>query len=397
MSQPDFTTGKVFLSYERGRADEVRLLAEALKDGGVQVWQDVRDLGAERVMPEIRRELEHPDTVGAVLWVTPEAGYSEVVLGLEIPRSFERGREGGFFVLPVAAGGLPWQTVVAIGRKTRIVGKLDEWNIEDAADPMTTEAATRLARRVLRERFRQIHDALPAWDPLEIGLYARPDAHAGPGHHHLLDWRHRFDGQEARPGAWEEHLLPALYNLVYGVATRAPGRTIHARGLISLAAATALGEAFQEPRGVELGWWQDSGGRETLWSLGEKEEDSGFEARVEDGDPGSEDVALCLSVGEDVKPFLQASQDDLPSFRQRIFLERQGDYPHELTPGEAVHLARLTIRTLRDHLPFRRAHLFLAGPVGLAVLVGRLLDPIPEVQTYELVAGKYRPAALLRP
>jgi hypothetical protein len=49
----------------------------------------------------------------------------------------------------------------------------------------------------------------------------------------------------------------------------------------------------------------------------------------------------------------------------------------------------------------RRIHLFIAGPAGLGVLVGQLLNGLGPTQTYEHVPsdgiGHYRRAVLLHP
>ena len=59
MSAPS-ATGKVFLSYKRERKDEVRRFAEALQEVGVEVWQDVRNLGAARVVASGKRRIAAP-------------------------------------------------------------------------------------------------------------------------------------------------------------------------------------------------------------------------------------------------------------------------------------------------------------------------------------------------
>ena len=71
--------------------------------------------------------------------------------------------------------------------------------------------------------------------------------------------------------------------------------------------------------------------------------------------------------------------------------------------GKAVHLARLVVKSARkareEYRVSGRVHLFIAGPVGLGMLVGQLLNTLGQVQTYEHIpegaVGHYSPAALL--
>lgn len=57
--------------------------------------------------------------------------------------------------------------------------------------------------------------------------------------------------------------------------------------------------------------------------------------------------------------------------------------------------------TRREYGNIGTAHLFMAVPAGLAMMIGQLLNTFGAVQTYEHVtvdgSGQYRPAALLRP
>ena len=75
------------------------------------------------------------------------------------------------------------------------------------------------------------------------------------------------------------------------------------------------------------------------------------------------------------------------------------------TPGEATDVA-LTVQdgmraARREYGNIGTAHLFMATPAGLAMLIGQLLNTFGSIQTYEHVtidgSGQYKPAALLRP
>jgi len=117
----------------------------------------------------------------------------------------------------------------------------------------------------------------------------------------------------------------------------------------------------------------------------------------------SYDLALLVSVNARVEAAVAKS--DVPSFRTVFEINHPSDCSAHLdTFGQALHVARLVrdaARSAKAEYPdTNRIHLFMAVPVGLAMLIGQLLNTLGPVQTYEHVptdaVGKYRMAALLR-
>ena len=84
-----------------------------------------------------------------------------------------------------------------------------------------------------------------------------------------------------------------------------------------------------------------------------------------------------------------ASASDLPEFSAvSLIAPKNGRYPASIqSPGQAVHLARLVADQIRrartEHPHLECTHVFLSGPVGLAVLIGQQLNGLGPVQTYE--------------
>ncbi len=105
-------TGKSFVSYRRTRLGEVAELVASLKERGLPTWQDIEDLRTEPTEAEIRNVLASDDIANVLLWVTPDVGQSPMITRVEVPCAVERHkRQDGFFILPVAAGGLGYEEV----------------------------------------------------------------------------------------------------------------------------------------------------------------------------------------------------------------------------------------------------------------------------------------------
>jgi hypothetical protein len=275
-----------------------------------------------------------------------------------------------------------------------------------AVDPIGPSDAAEIAGRVLRRRVTAIHAALPAGAPLKLVLHTRkaPASMIGAL---SLRWLYRCEGREARTGAWKDFLLPALQTVAKVIEETAPGRSVEATGLASIAAITALGSEFLAPRRLPISWEQYTVGREPqLWSLSAPREDSGFQIKCESRDLGGKDLAVLIAVTDHVEPAFGASRDALPAFRALLRVWKNGDPPHDLaSAGQAVELAysiqREIRKTVKEYPEIVCVHLFMAVPLGLAMMIGQLLNNVNAVQTYELVtsaAGKsYKPAALLHP
>ena len=123
------------------------------------------------------------------------------------------------------------------------------------------------------------------------------------------------------------------------------------------------------------------------------------------GDVEADDLAILISVNANVSAAVADSHESLPPFRAYVHASpADGSSSAELqTSGQALDVARraiLEVRKARQKYGVRgQVHLFMAVPVGLAMLVGQLLNTLGQVQTYEHIpqgaTGHYAAAALL--
>lgn len=402
-------TGRSFLSYRRLRSDEAALLIAAQHDHGIPTWQDTQNLGSVPTEDEIRRTLADPTTASAVLFITPEIEASPIIRNVEIPKVIQRAEAGdGFFVVPLAAGGLNYARAANISSNYLSAQNLADWNMHRVAAPtLTADHAAEIARRVLTQRMQAVHHHLPPGTPLRVGFFVRRPPPFEPGIALTLDWSPRFTGKEAPPPVWRDTLLPSLSQIADAIRQHAPGRDVEAFGIPTLPAALALGCAFMSTTGIGLSWRQLTTGRpDQLWTLSATRQESGFKARTWSKHPGARDLAVLVSVADNTEPLFAACQCNLPPLRALVHIQPSGSYPHSAaSPGEAADIAfkaQDAMRTARrDYGNLGTVHLFIAAPAGLAVLIGQLLNTFGAVQTYEHVAadgsGHYRPAVLLRP
>jgi hypothetical protein len=402
-------TGRCFVSYRRARAAEAELLVLSLHDVGVPTWQDIVNLDAEPTEDELGRVLDDDSTASGLLWITPEIVDSPIIKKVEVPKILERRRRGdGFFVQPVAAGGLDYDEAARIAGQHLGVDTLATWNLEKVdVNPIAPADAAHVAELVLRRRVKEIAARLEPGEPVRLSIHTRARAPLSAGTAVVLDWSHRFNGRLAPADTWDDRLLPALTVVAATIREIAPGRRVEASGLVALPAAVALGAAFIAPAGVELAWCQSRAGHEDqVWSLAAERVAAPVDINQLSAAASSQDMAVVVSMNHDAEEALRHSESEVPTFRGYVRLRGPGGDPaHLATPGQAADAAFCLIESVgaarRRWRDIRRIHLFIAGPAGFAILVGQLLNGLGPVQTYEHIpndsVGHYRRAALLHP
>lgn len=411
-------TGRCFVSYRRSHSDDVARIIEAMLDLGVPPWQDRRDLDSEPVAGAIKEAIEATSTAGCLFWVSEDFADSPTISRLEAPLICSRcHQDPDFFIETWLADGLPYERASAVFRPAGIASDVSAtWNLKQAsciptvlADGTTglrideTEARV-VATALLKRRLAKIHEHLPLGEPIRLLLSAHAEAGEAflPGFGVQINWARHFSHRFAPPSVWSDRLLPALAAVLDAMRASAPGRAIAAEGRATLAACLALGRTFREVTDIPLTWRQKPAN--STWSLAGPMADCGFARDQRDHDLGSDELAVLVSVTGDVEPAVVATTG-LPRFRALLTVKpTDGSTRRELTEdGQAAHLARLIVGAIREARKelrtINRTHLFIAGPAGLAILVGQLLNAVGPVQTYEHEqsdgVGSYRAAALL--
>lgn len=400
--------GRCFVSYRRSRAAEVSDLGRRLRVRGIPVWVDISDLGPGSTEEQIRKALEDEGCAAAVAWITPEVADSSVIRRVEVPGIVRRvSRNDGFFGVFVAAGGLDYEGAAKIAAENLGATDLRFWNQHRVdGDPATPEELDFVADVVLAQRLEGIAKSFESGEPLRVGLWVRRQPPATSDSDLQLDWTDSFIGRQANLGSWDADLLPALASVQQEVGRHLGSRRLILHGYPTLAAAVAVGRAFPAVAGMPVTWEQlAEDGSYAEWSLSTPAEPSGFAITSTGMDPNGEGLALLVSVMHDTT-LAFAATSDLPAMRAALEVIPNGGNPlRRLTPGAARQLATEladAIRRAREtYIGVKDVHLFLAGPVGLAIMVGQLLNAVGPITIYEHLddsaVGVYRPELRLPP
>lgn len=117
--------------------------------------------------------------------------------------------------------------------------------------------------------------------------------------------------------------------------------------------------------------------------------------------PNGRDLAVLVSVANDVEPAFESSLPDLPAFRAivRAWSSKFGTEAigNAGQAADASFKIRDAIKAAPNAYPgLGCIHLFMVVPSGLALMLGQLLNTLVNVQTYDLEASeagsRYRPS-----
>lgn len=409
--------GRMFICYSRKRLDDVTNIIHSFADHGIPTWQDVKDLSNRQTETEIRSVLQGSDISGAIMYVTPEVGDSPMIKTVEAPEIIKRAVADRDFIL-VIVGTLDYKSVGEMFQGHIGAQNLSTWNILKVdSDPLTREDAVKLSKRVLIQRVQAIHRRIPSGEFFPIQFAVRKPLPHTDNFALTVDWSHHFKDRNVRSeNTWENVLLPAIRNVISAVEQGAPQRGIEVSGNPTLSAALALGAECLATRGINLVWKQFTPGQPLSdWSLRSKHEtsrikkqESVFSACITPRNVAANDLALLLSITNNVEPDFSRFVKLLPLLRAVIHVanfQQENVIPrNDLTPRQVQDVAAEAIRALRDARNEYRTggavHVFMAAPAGLACILGQLLNTFGEVVTYEHdqdVPERYIRAVVLRP
>lgn len=408
-------TGKCFISYRRSHVSDVESLIGAMLDVGVPPWQDRRDIRSVPLGPALREAIASNDVGSALLWVTRNFAESEVVHRLEEPEILERERRrDGFFVETCLADDIAYEDAPSFCAAARNQRHLERVGVEAVAGAagqawrMVSGEPQRVAARVLDRRIRAVALSLDSTDPLRIHFNAfggRPD-HFAPGYAAILNWSRHFDQRFASPQTWKDVLLPALAALYQSCAAHGQGRAASVSGPASITAGLALGHTFREVTGLRLIYEHQNGQN---WCLNTASSGNcGYAAEpLEEPHVAGSELAVLVCVTGDVRSAFDSTFQPSGNLKFGGLIKirpSDGSARRDIANAdEASGLARFIAKEIgeaRQRLrTIRRTHLFFNGPVGVAMLLGQLLNAQGPIVCYEHqqadAIGFYRESATL--
>ncbi|MDX2408750.1 SAVED domain-containing protein [Streptomyces microflavus] len=270
-------------------------------------------------------------------------------------------------------------------------------------DQRALEAGTGWVAKMVRNGQRQLTQAMVEDAVEELALKAgparavlsiatlKPDPMA-PDADHAIDWVDRFEGDseytKRRP------LSPNTWDQLQADIEAAPGRlpagttAVSVTGSIRLAPAFLVGATFRMVTGTDLAVLQRGRGGSQLWTTNDSFEDAlapeVAEHEIGQGDEIAVAIAVSTEIVTDVLEYLR--EQNLPVSRLIVLAPPNGKANDGSVSGSTA--ANALAVGIRDHLRrsarrVQRMHLFLACPMGLAVLLGNRWNRLCQTVVYE--------------
>ena len=209
--------------------------------------------------------------------------------------------------------------------------------------------------------------------------------------HEVLNWSGYFERKTrkiALPTVWQGELLPQLSDLQKRIRASGTIRLIRLEGSACLSAGIALGYTFPEvaeyiieihPRlGQKIVPWRTDILQQKTYRLNSQEN----HIRVD-----GKDLAVKFNIVADVTNDLERYISETGTqFKIILELTPENGIGEIISNESAIGYARDAKRLIREvtnKYGINKIHLFFAGPLGLAIFFGQLLNSMPEIQCYE--------------
>ena len=330
--------------------------------------------------------------------VSPQVATSPMVKVVEASAILDRYKKRDGFLLKPVLINLDYPDIDRVLDRPGAFQELSRVDIlKVPSETLQAGDARRIARAIVKLRLRMIKAVDPD-APFALGLFSRRTS-GDDGYALRHDVTPYFDGRFATDGTYGT-IEAALCDSASALAATGHRIQIAARGNAALPLGVLFGAVYS-PFVFDLVWLQSAPGTSPEdWSLKTGIEDVDLDIRVSKGDPQCEDLVLAVSINADVEhaiaEYLETHPLDPratihvglatgPLQRGQTMSARQG--------LRVTYAAIDAARNLKTQLRLKRTnlHLFLACPLGLAVLIGQNLNTFSDCILYEHIEGG-RPA-----
>lgn len=400
-------TGEVFISYNHDQKDLAVELDLRLREHGIPVWRDERKIGPDPLESQIESVLQSEDISGAILLVSEDILDSPTILNVEIPQIHARHKnDDAFFAFVLRCPGLSAGRVSDILSDTTHVDDFSEWffhALEMSKD--NSPNYNQVVDKVIQRRLTALVNSEPDTDTIRcsINSYQSPNPTDKLWLH--ADLSHHFeDDRLPIKKIWNNRIRETITRLTNHLAEYAEDKVIEFTGRTRLPIAFTVGCQYPMTRGIHAKWTQQNPNfNEITWDVTVPSSDAELSVNSTLKDSSKTDLAVYLSLTDDVRPEVGNTASDLPDFNTEIELKRT-DYDQEITPEQGLKIANAFQNTVRDELNTRSnietIHLFQSSPVGLSFLLGQHTNTLPPIQTYALNDShqprRYEPAILIQ-
>jgi hypothetical protein len=405
--------GPVFISYRQSDGSEqAEALEHLLRAAGLVVWRDHTDLRPGTTTDRLEQALTQ-GLSAAVLVVTSEIAYSDIVRERELPRLLQLDDDSAFSLCianKIAPADNSSRCDYAAPDRLLRLAPARILADKKQSNMLHSTGETEIVRDLLMHRVEQLTtDIRGTGRPFTIRIQTRPTPFASDADENDLHIRIRSADDGRLPSQAGLRQLQTTLPLTSDAVYASGARTVRVSGGAHLSVALALGAAFPE---TKIGSVEVMDVRDEAWTSTPSRHDPLTSklytepvhlARAQA--PGIHDrvaVFVSLTPEPDHTAFERLLRDSADGFTAAALVTLDGT--DRIDPREAPRLSSEVAREIRRLAAAHgRAgiHLAFHGPYPMAVLVGRHLNTLRTV-VYEWDhaadgLASYAPALALEP
>ncbi|MCZ6478920.1 MAG: SAVED domain-containing protein [Nitrospirota bacterium] len=367
-----------FLSYSRQNLNDIKTIARTLMIHGIEVWQDISNLGTGLAESKIREAIS-VGSDGLLLFITPQSLKSDFIRSVELPEAEKKYKnDSNFQIVPVFGVPIDDASAALKGCLTIPISNFNGAKIGGQGERQDVLTAAQRAAEIILEglRIQQI-------DPLCIGLSSKQKTPADVALH--LDFTSYFENGLPPDEVWTEQFVSALAR-VKGALVRRNRLSLRLYAFCHLSLGCLFGYIFRKTTGYKLELEQITNGKPTIWATDAKREANPLRVVELPGVLESRDLCVKINLmsADDTSVARHAEKNNM-SYRAVLELS-PAHYPCTITGSEAIAIATdLADKVKECHARYdtNTVHLFAAIPLGLSVLIGYNLNACGTIQCYE--------------
>lgn len=373
-----------FLSYSRKNITQIKVVAETLMIHGIDVWQDVSNLGqgiAERRI----QEAINKQTNGMVILITPQSVNSAFIRSVELPLADKRCKQDydfqivPIFCMPIDAADIALKECLTIPISNFNGVKFDG---KDDERKEILWAAQRAVEIILENLKLQNND------PFVIGIASKQRVPGDVSLH--LNFINYFVNGLPSTGVWAEQIATALKTVKSALVKRNI-LSLKLKTFCHLSLGCLFGYIFRRTTGYRLEIEQLSEGKLNIWSTQAKKERNPLQMVELPGEVGSKSLCVRINLmSSDDLSVKNYAKKNAMSFRAVLELS-PASYPFKISDGEAATIAEdlsSKLKELHARYGTDTVHLFASIPLGLSILIGFNMNACGTIQCYEFDNGR---------
>ncbi len=381
-----------FLSYSRQNIVDVKEIAKTLMIHGIEVWQDISNLGTGLAESKIREAIKL-ESDGFLFFITPQSLKSAFIRSVELPEAETRYKLGsGFQIVPIFALPIDKASADLKGCITVPISNFNGAKVDGRGEPKDVLVAAQRAAEIILDGL-----TMQQSDPLCIGLSSKQRTAEDIALH--LDFTGYFENGIPPSEVWTEQFTSALAR-VKAALVRRKVHSLRLRVFCHLSLGCLFGYVFRRTAGYKIEIEQITNGKRAIWASDAKREPSPLRVVELPGTLKSRDLCVRINLmSADDRSIARYTEKNNLSYRASLELSPE-HFPCTITGSQAVSIATNLadkIKELNARYDTNNIHLFMAVPLGLAILIGYHLNACGTIQCYEFENAKreYFPSCTL--